>query len=244
MKKQIDGKRFSRREQRTPETWEELEGVFQEEGRLNEDGSRSIGGWQEFAENVRGWAAGFLEGRGLPSATHLYWTKGGKRPQRECPPREAFGGFRTIDAHIKALGYARDSLEDLAARMIWNAHLLLETDNSDHAILAAMELMKARTLAVVYGMESETAKKNAQKSKKKAWACELARDLAGSHETFADAWKYLERQGEVGFFSGYEVYRDGDCLCATNDRTGESEPCLSREAFRTGYFSPARNGKL
>ena len=83
----------------------------------------------------------------------------------------------------------------------------------------------------------------ARQSRKKVWAIRLAETLAAEHARFRNAWDAIPGSGTECFIAEHEVYRDGDMLCATHDKTGRTDE-LARESFRTGYFSPARKRLL
>ena len=79
----------------------------------------------------------------------------------------------------------------------------------------------------------EQNRKNASLSRKKTWAIDLAKSLA--NKKFSDAWVIIPESDDALIIDKYEIYRDGNTLCAKNDETGITET-IGKESFRTGYF--------
>lgn len=124
--------------------------------------------------------------------------------------------------------------------------------------LAHMEAQDA-TLAVRYAMraareywamifalkwEPEVARAIAQTPRsggrtQKPWAVEFAKQLAQKFQKFPEAWSSIP-QDEGIRCAGYEVYRDGDRLCASKSGRDDSLP---KSTFRTEYFTPAKPRK-
>lgn len=146
---------------------------------------------------------------------------------------------RLLSYHLSELGYARDSLEELAARIIVLAHLLRQAKRESLKLNLAMELQEAATLARVYGMEISTAKRNGSRAKAFEWAKELADELKAKYSKFPAAWNSIPKgDGGDKRYADHEVWREGEVLRASNSEAGDSR--LSKESFRTGYFSKVK----
>ena len=82
-----------------------------------------------------------------------------------------------------------------------------------------------------------TNRKNAKRKSRKAWAESLAKDLVSRNPqaTFAQLWKMIP---EDQYYAEFEVYVDGDRLCANNRKKGEVS--ISKDTFRIEYIGRAR----
>lgn len=138
----VDGRHFSKRETVTIEDLAELAEYL------------PIPGFAERMERFAAGARGVLENRGLPSEATVEY-----RVYRKAaglwPAWIPTLGWCNLDREIARCGFARDSLEDFAARIIvthdrWNRSTGEARDQ------AAYDLGQLRAMIRVYGAESAT----------------------------------------------------------------------------------------
>ena len=160
MKRTTDGKRYSRRERVEIEDEADLAAYAQEHGeeRQRSDGRTEYvipGGWRHDVERATQAGAAYLKAQGLPSTAILWKDADGQ--WTEDKPDDCWGR-REIENHVRKLGHERDSLPDLAARLLTHAHRV-ESDRAagqtDAALKEAVALGHALALARVYGIVSE-----------------------------------------------------------------------------------------
>jgi hypothetical protein len=233
MKQTTDGKRFSKRARTELEPCE-LRQYCEERGRPNGKGGFMLGGWRhEVAGSVKA-ATAYLESKGLPTTFKVFRSRSSEKWQAEPPDPDDFKAMRTLDIHIQALGFPRDSMEDLAARII-TLSARLESASGDHAIEAALRYSEARTLARVYGLESATNKENSGKPRKRQWAVDLAEKLAATYDNFPEAWAALKEEDDSNIFIS------GEFLKFSSFADGDDQ--IRKESFRTGYFTEAKKNR-
>lgn len=161
-------------------------------------------------------------------------------PLREagCAPAPVGLASRSLTHHIAELGHERDSLPDLAARIVVLGSMIENAKRVETKIELAMQLQEAATLARVYGLDSIENRKNAKAGRGKPWALELARELKTKYPKLTQkAWQSIpEGDGDERRYAGWEVWRDDDTLHADD---GKRRVRLTREQFRKKYFYPA-----
>lgn len=233
------GKRFSRRQSLTfdsPANLADQYGKLRVKGQP-EERQGALGDWKQEVNLATAAAQRYLRNQGIDLA------------------REG-----SLTDQVRGKGYEIDSMADLCARILeWEKMLRVakvqmeitgdealtqKAKPSDLLIHASLELAKLTMLAGVYGQEANANRENAATDRKQEWAVELARDLAKDYSNFPAAWRSLPEEEEVGIYAGFEVCCDGETLSALDDTTGAEARSISRETFRTHYFSPARNGKF
>ncbi|MFT8276588.1 hypothetical protein ACMSSJ_13755 [Kerstersia gyiorum] len=102
----------------------------------------------------------FLKSKGIPPAARVFRWGDMTDWSVEPPPQEILTGdvrfeYRDITNHVAREGHARDSREDLAARLIEASNTLLRArEITDHVLLKAIELGRLQVLWLVYGSES------------------------------------------------------------------------------------------
>lgn len=239
IKREIIGKRYSRRTRVTAKGDAEIAELFQQIAKAAGDKKTiSFGRWQERAAQVTKQAADYLESKELPSAPKLFkWgntVEWSAKPPAQIDTADPFE-YRSIASHIKKLGYDDDSAEGIAARIIAKAGLLethRQGQSIDSAISEAIEFGVLITLWRVYSLESKINKSNASVDRSKKWAGRLATELRSDYDRFDDAWDSISEDGD-------QVYReDGRVNYCGRDEQASS---LSRESFRTGYWLKATN---
>jgi hypothetical protein len=236
-----DGKRLSPRVKASFDATTELPELFELLKTLGQSDGQGVvtgGGWEKTAKAYTSRAADYLRSKCLPFSPMMWKTSGGEWIQDE--PAEP-KGRRNIHQHMKALGFDRDSLEDLAARVISRADTLracCEKGRLNSAVYEAMELERAALLFRVYRMESEGGAKGGKKSKRRRWAETIAMWLKQRTDgmTKDEAWKAIpERLEEIEDDEGdVQFYRDGDVLVALVD--GIEQRGLSKTTFLKRYF--------
>lgn len=165
-------------------------------------------------------ATAWLRSRGLPDL-----------PSADC----------SLSHHLRSYhGVRPDSPEDLAGKIIDDVVCLEAIGSGPRSIPVAVELGKLHVLFSIYRQLDDTRQKT-RKTKRRAWAVALADSLAGT-STNDEAWEAipdpLETDDEPNIETGgrgYIVYRDGDSLCAKDDRTGAVES-ITRKTFFRHYF--------
>jgi hypothetical protein len=212
MTRRIDGRGFSRRERREV-TIEELAAELM----------RSP--WLSFAERIDRLADNarkVLEDRDLPS-TYIV----------DCSA-ENDGRFAAccLDHYIARRGYARDSLEDFAARIIVTRHRLGEWPAEQREELA-FKLGELATLVRVYGITLGSAAKGGAKSERKAWAVEMMRELRERYagESIRGLFKRLPTD-DGDSLVGCSVWRDRKFAYWRNNETGEEDQISRRSLER------------
>ena len=83
-----------------------------------------------------------------------------------------------------------------------------------------------------------TNRKNAERKSRKDWAGSLANDLVSRNPqaTFMQLWNMIPEDSE--YHAGFEVYVDGDRLCADGGDKGRAS--ISKDHFRIEYIGKAR----
>lgn len=168
MKTKITGKRFSRIQTTTPETWAELDELFAENG-----GKLGC----TFAEMLAGMVDGsraILRDKGLPDVPRLWWRKGSDDWQAEPLTFEECGRASNLDHHIlKTLKKPHDSPEGIAAQIIMCAHRLAtwEGDSRDKEIF---NLGYLYTTLRVYGEMAKFGSAGAKRNKEEGAANQQA----------------------------------------------------------------------
>ncbi|TKR55697.1 hypothetical protein D7I39_10015 [Allopusillimonas ginsengisoli] len=121
--------------------------------------------WRDQAQDAHDAGCAYLQSKGLPAAARIFRWGDMKEWSIEPPAttildqNTKFEG-RSITNHVAKEGYERDSQEDLAARLVEVACVLLKAaDLNDDLVLKAVELGRLQVLWVVYGNESRTGRK-------------------------------------------------------------------------------------
>ena len=243
MKRIVDGKRFSKRT-RVEIAPEDLPAVAKQHGTLNGKGSYTVGGWWASVQEGVVAAVAYLESARLPSTPVLFKSHRSGEWQAEPPEKEDFGGIRSLEHHFKQLKYSRDSLEDLASRIICSADRL-EKVPPEKSYEIVMAYTEARTLARVYGLESSTASNNARYSRKKAWAIELAEELVGGeYGNFPEAWRSLRKRARGDSVLGEYGGQDVELILDHDELIAEDGTKIKRESFRTGPFKEVKDKEV
>lgn len=220
MKRQIDGKRFSKRERITM-TPEEFHEFAVEHGEASErpDGRMQYtipGGWSLALESARQAGASYLRLQGLPATSRVYRWADRSGWHEDKPPTKSFRGMREIDSHITSLGYDRDSPEDLAARMLTQAERVQachDSGNVGAALTEAVELGHVMTLARVYNAETPKKRDAGRRGAAIRWADDtrrtimeiIARLSAKQDATPSDLWpEFWAELDDAGFRSPKE----------------------------------------
>ena len=206
MRREVGGKRFSRRERLTIAP-EEAAGHM----------PRRL---PTFAERLAAMVAGaraFLEERGLPSAAVVTNPEGWRLSWRTP------GYRRELDQEIAARGFKRDGPEDLAARIIVTAERRLHHATGDARDVWAFELGRLVTLAKVYGVESATGARGGRERQESQDAALLSRfdELMAEKPNKERAYRKLaaaERPGATAAAIGRKIRR---LLEERSDTTGE-----------------------
>lgn len=205
----------------------------------------AAGGIEPFPSIVAAWADAarrLLRSRGLPDCERVFKARDtGNWVCDDAPDSSRVAGSQRLDYHVRQeLRLPRDSAEDLAARIIVTAQELERAD-SERAREAAYRLGRLVTLASVYARETVQRKAAGGKDKRKEWADALAAELhdAAPGRHFHAHWRAIPKGGQGQFVAGWEVYRDGDMLCAANDATGKVQK-IRKSTFRTEYWSRAK----
>jgi hypothetical protein len=206
MNRRIDGRGFSRREVTFEELVAELPTLsFAERIDRLADGARKV-----------------LEDRDLPS-TYIV----------DCSA-ENDGRFAacTLDHYIAQRGYARDSLEDFAARIIVTRHRLGEWPAEQREELA-FKLGELATLVRVYGISIRAAAKGGSKSDQKPWAVEMMRELRESYPNESIRGMLLRLPTDDGDgVVGCSVWRDRKRVYWRDNETGEEDQISYRSLER------------
>lgn len=237
MKTTTTEKRFSKIQTTTPETWDEVDQLFVENGgKLGNTFAEMLA---EMVANSRA----ILRDMDLPDTPMLWWRKGSDDWKKTPLSFEKCGKFSSIDHYIlKTLSRSHDSPEGIAAQIITCAHRVAtwEGDSRDKEIFKLGWLC---TLYKVYGLESATNTRNSKAGRRRTWAESCADNLVKNNPglKFPALWEKIpEDYGER--FDGFEVVRgekDGkDGLCANSRANGDD--FITKETFRTEYISPAK----
>lgn len=177
MKIEKIGKRYSRVGVARAEDDDDISSML----RFFASNSARLQTWRDQAQNAYDAGCAYLKSKGLPAAASVFswgdmahWTE-------ERPPAEAYEnqrlGWRTITNHIAHEGFPRDSQEDLAARLIEVADVLLASKPPDNPpdILQAIELGRLQVLWSVYGGEQSAGGMGGSEKQRK-WAKDLGFD--------------------------------------------------------------------
>lgn len=168
MKTEITGKRFSRIQTTTPETWAELDELFAENG-------GKLG--YTFAEMLAGMVDGsraILRDKGLPDVPRLWWRKGSDDWQAEPLTFEECGRASNLDHHIlETLEKPHDSPEGIAAQIIMCAHRLAtwEGDSRDKEVF---KMGRLYTVLGAYGEMGKFGRNGVKNNKEKGEANQRA----------------------------------------------------------------------
>ena len=151
----VEGKRHSRIEI----TSGPIKELFKRFGQPDGKGGYRIGSkFSDHIAAIKNRAASILRTGGLPDVPNVYFTKSAPGTwQTKVPPEADFAGACSIDYYVRQRGFARDSRQDLAARIL--ATTARMEANPSEAPRLAFELGQLCMLLRVYAAESAPGRK-------------------------------------------------------------------------------------
>lgn len=206
-------------------------------------------------ERARALGTHYLESVGLPSGPFVRqfepdgsWEECGACwpiMQEDSQGRKPLAA-RSLDSHIEALGYARDSLPDLAARLIIAAEDMERTERGEYGDADRSErmiknqLFELGRLIALWGayLKVSDGRRLRGKSKRRVWADAVATQLREDNlgATKDELWKAIDGLDViVAGGEQWECYRDGATLVAIRDYDG-SEHTLAASTFKKYYL--------
>ena len=226
MKSEIHGKRFSKIKTNTITSDDSLDEVHKF---LRNITSQPSTVWRTFDNIILYWserAPIILKENHLPGNALLYLVDKNEQWQSERPT--SYTSLKeTFLSHyvIKELGYNKDSLVGLTARILTIIEQLKTAKNKD-ALMLAYEFGEAITLLNVYSIESNQNKKNSGKSRKKQWAVKLAEHLVNENPNlkFPEYWGMIPENEEL-----LHCYRDDNDAYLKYDKHGEKKEQITYE---------------
>lgn len=195
MNKRIEGKRWSKREITEYESWEEA--LQDPAWRHAEDSSLTLPGLDTRLAAAAEGAREVLRKHGLPDSAKVYWRDSSKTDEWQTTPIDwrsltTINGVKmqTIEKYVRSIGYERDSLVDLCARVLVEYEKFLNNTSHGARLEAAFELGQILAYARAYGLESiiNAKRQRKQRSKRGIWR-EI--EKASKRETLEDSWRHL-----------------------------------------------------